>query len=38
MLLQREGMSQLVYTHAISTVQPENPVSFIESDDEESGG
>jgi host factor-I protein len=38
MLLQREGMSQLVYKHAISTVQPENPVSFIESDDEESGG
>jgi host factor-I protein len=38
MLLQREGLSQLVYKHAISTVQPENPVSFIESDDEESGG
>src|SRR3712207_3209208 len=38
MLLQREGMSQLVYKHAISTVQPENPVSFIESDDQESGG
>jgi host factor-I protein len=36
MLLQREGMSQLVYKHAISTVQPENPVSFIESDNEES--
>jgi host factor-I protein len=30
-------MSQLVYKHAISTVQPENPVSFIEADDEESG-
>ena len=38
MLLQREGMSQLVYKHAISTVQPENPVSFIESEDEESDG
>ena len=38
MLLQREGMSQLVYKHAISTVQPEHPVSFIESDDEESDG
>lgn len=37
MLLQREGMSQLVYKHAISTVQPEHPVSFIETDDEESG-
>jgi len=38
MLLQREGMSQLVYKHAISTVQPEHPVSFIESEDEESDG
>ena len=37
MLLQREGMSQLVYKHAISTVQPEHPVSFIEADDAESG-
>jgi host factor-I protein len=37
MLLQREGMSQLVYKHAISTVQPEHPVSIIEADDEESG-
>ena len=35
MLLQREGLSQLVYKHAISTVQPERPVSFIEADDEE---
>ncbi len=37
LLLQREGMSQLVYKHAISTVQPEHPVSFIESEEEESG-
>jgi host factor-I protein len=37
MLLQREGLSQLVYKHAISTVQPERPVSFVEADDEESG-
>ena len=37
MLLQREGLSQLVYKHAISTVQPENPVSFVEAGDEESG-
>jgi host factor-I protein len=37
MLLQREGMSQLVYKHAISTVQPEHPISFVEADDEESG-
>jgi host factor-I protein len=28
LLLQREGMSQLVYKHAISTVQPDNPVSL----------
>ena len=34
MLLQRDGLSQLVYKHAISTVQPENPVSFIEQDEE----
>jgi host factor-I protein len=37
MLLQREGMSQLVYKHAISTVQPERPISFVEADDEEQG-
>jgi host factor-I protein len=37
MLLQREGMSQLVYKHAISTVQPEHPISFVEADDEEPG-
>ena len=37
MLLQREGLSQLVYKHAISTVQPERPVSFTETDDEEAG-
>jgi host factor-I protein len=34
MLLQRDGLSQLVYKHAISTVQPENPVSFVEQDEE----
>ena len=37
MLLQREGMSQLVYKHAVSTVQPEHPVSFMEADEEETG-
>ena len=37
MLLQRDGMSQLVYKHAISTVQPEHPISFVEADEEESG-
>jgi host factor-I protein len=30
MLLQRDGMSQLVYKHAISTVQPEQPVNLNE--------
>ena len=35
MLLQRDGLSQLVYKHAVSTVQPEHPVSFQESEDEE---
>jgi host factor-I protein len=35
LLLHREGLSQLVYKHAISTVQPEHPISFIEADQEE---
>ena len=35
LLLQREGLSQLVYKHAISTVQPEHPVSFVEAQDED---
>ena len=35
MLLQRDGLSQLVYKHAVSTVQPEHPVSFVEADGEE---
>jgi len=35
MLLQRDGLCQLVYKHAISTVQPENPVNLIEAQDEE---
>ena len=34
MLLQRDGLVQLVYKHAISTIQPERPVSFIEQDEE----
>jgi len=36
MLLQRDGLSQLVYKHAVSTVQPEHPVSFQEAEDQES--
>jgi host factor-I protein len=35
MLLQRDGLCQLVYKHAISTVQPEHPISFVEAEDEE---
>jgi len=33
MLLRRDGHSQLVYKHAISTVMPAQPVSFFEHDD-----
>ena len=36
MLLQRDGLSQLVYKHAVSTVQPEHPVSLVDAEDEES--
>jgi host factor-I protein len=35
MLLARDGLVQLVYKHAISTVQPENPVNFQEAQAEE---
>jgi host factor-I protein len=35
MLLARDGLVQLVYKHAISTVQPENPVNFAEAQAEE---
>ena len=35
LLLRRDGLSQLVYKHAISTVQPENPVNFAEVQAEE---
>jgi host factor-I protein len=34
MLLQRDGLVQLVYKHAISTVQPEHPVSLAEPPEE----
>jgi host factor-I protein len=30
MLLQREGMSQLVYKHAVSTVQPAHPLNLAD--------
>jgi host factor-I protein len=34
MLLQRDGLVQLVYKHAISTIQPERPVNFMEQDED----
>ncbi|MEH3108042.1 MAG: RNA chaperone Hfq [Sphingomonas fennica] len=38
MLLRRDGMSQLVYKHAISTVQPASPVNLQgDGDDEDEG-
>ena len=37
MLLERDGLCQMVYKHAISTVQPEHPVSLIEAQAEEPG-
>ena len=36
MLLERDGLSQLVYKHAISTVQPEHPLSLADPQVEES--
>jgi host factor-I protein len=35
MLLRRDGMSQLVYKHAISTVQPMRPLNLMSDDDED---
>ncbi|HEV2365345.1 MAG TPA: RNA chaperone Hfq [Caulobacteraceae bacterium] len=35
MLLRRDGQSQLVYKHAISTIMPAQPVSFHEDVEEE---
>ena len=37
MLLQRDSLSQLVYKHAVSTVQPEHPLNLIEAQDGEGG-
>lgn len=36
-LLRRDGHSQLVYKHAISTVMPAGPIQLFEGDKEESG-
>ena len=38
MLLERDGLCQLVYKHAISTVQPERPLNLAEVQTEESAG
>ena len=32
-LLRRDGLSQLVYKHAISTVMPSQPIQLFEDDD-----
>ncbi len=37
-LLRRDGHSQLVYKHAISTVMPGNPIQLFEPADEAAGG
>ena len=34
-LLRRDGQAQLIYKHAISTVQPERPVNLVEAQAEE---
>ena len=38
MLLQRDGMSQLVYKHAVSTIQPARPLNLAEETDETDDG
>ena len=35
LLLRREGLSQLVYKHAISTVMPTKPIQLFVSDDDD---
>ncbi len=37
-LLRRDGMSQLVYKHAISTIMPGQPVQLFDEDDRQSDG
>ena len=34
MLLERDGLSQLVYKHAVSTVQPDHPISLVEDEEQ----
>ncbi len=38
MLLQREGMAQLVYKHAVSTIQPARPLNLAEETNETDDG
>jgi host factor-I protein len=38
MLLQREGMAQLVYKHAVSTIQPARPLNLSDAGEEEVEG
>ena len=38
MLLQREGLSQLVYKHAVSTIQPANPLNLADDEAPETDG
>lgn len=38
MLLRRDGHSQLVYKHAISTVMPQTPIQLFESSHQSSAG
>ena len=37
-LLRRDGMSQLVYKHAISTIMPAQPVQLFDEDDSQRDG
>ena len=37
-LLRRDGMSQLVYKHAISTIMPAQPVQLFDEDDGQRDG
>jgi len=36
LLLRRDGHSQLVYKHAISTIMPAQPIQLFDADDEDS--
>ncbi len=38
MLLRRDGHSQLVYKHAVSTIMPASPVNLFDGNEEENNG